>query len=108
MQIKLIILSIGLISGVFTNGQTPESKRVAEQVIDNVRQETISRANEMLDEKPVTVTASLCKRSAGGKHDFYSEGDYWWPDPPIPVARIFRKTAKQSGKFVDHRHAMIG
>lgn len=108
MQIKLIIFSIGLISGVFTNGQTPETKRLAEQVIDNVRQETISRANEMLDEKPVTVTASLCKRSAGGKHDFYSEGDYWWPDPANPGGPYIQKDGQTNPEnFVDHRHAMI-
>ena len=23
-------------------------------------------------------------RSAGGRHDFFSEGDYWWPDPANP------------------------
>ena len=23
-------------------------------------------------------------RSAGGPHDFFSEGDYWWPDPAEP------------------------
>lgn len=31
--------------------------------------------------KPITVTDSFCIRSAGTKNDFYSEGDYWWPNP---------------------------
>ncbi|HAQ18769.1 MAG TPA: hypothetical protein DCR40_05965 [Prolixibacteraceae bacterium] len=59
-----------------TRGETipaysqPMSK-LAKQVIDNVRNETIERAEQMMKEKPITVTASSCKRSAGAKNDFY-------------------------------------
>jgi hypothetical protein len=56
-----------------------------EKVIDNIRLQTISKADLLMKAPPVTVTASLCKRSAGGKNDFYSEGDYWWPDPANPT-----------------------
>lgn len=78
------------------------------QVIDNVRKETIARANEMMTEKPVTVTASSCKRSAGGLHDFYSEGDYWWPDPANPGGPYIQKDGQTNPEnFSDHRYAMI-
>src|SRR5688572_31437942 len=36
-------------------------------------------ADGYLNEAPITVTAAISPRSAGGKHDFFSEGDYWWP-----------------------------
>ena len=39
----------------------------------------LAKANSYLLEKPRTVTADLCERSRGDAHDFYSEGDYWWP-----------------------------
>lgn len=108
MQKKLIIVSISLILAVFTNGQTPEKHQLEKQVIDNVREETIRRAEELMSEKPVTVTASSCKRSAGGRHDFYSEGDYWWPDPANPGGPYIQRDGQTNPEnFVDHRHAMI-
>ena len=62
----------------------------------------------MVIENPVTVTASSCKRSAGGKHDFYSEGDYWWPDPAHPDGPYIQKDGQSNPEnFSDHRLAMI-
>jgi hypothetical protein len=81
---------------------------LSELVISNVQKETLDRANKMLHEKPVTVTASSCKRSAGGLHDFYSEGDYWWPDPSNPSAPYIQKDGQSNPEnFSDHRLAMI-
>lgn len=78
------------------------------KVIENVRQQTIQRADSFLQIVPVTVTASVCKRSAGGKHDFYSEGDYWWPDPENPDGPYIRKDGQSNpDNFSDHRLAMI-
>jgi hypothetical protein len=48
------------------------------------RSRVLTAANKYLVQAPVTVTASASPRSAGGKHDFFSEGDYWWPDPANP------------------------
>src|SRR6516225_1418802 len=48
------------------------------------RDRILKSAAEFLRDEPVTVTAFKCERSAGGPHDFYSEGDYWWPDPEHP------------------------
>jgi hypothetical protein len=78
------------------------------QVLENIRKETINRANQMVKEKPVTVTASSCKRSAGGLNDFYSEGDYWWPDPAKPDGPYIQKDGQTNPEnFSDHRYAMI-
>lgn len=81
---------------------------LSKQVIDNVRKESIERADKMMQEKPVTVTASSCKRSAGGLHDFYSEGDYWWPDPSKPDGPYIQKDGQSNPEnFSDHRLSMI-
>ncbi|HSM47476.1 MAG TPA: hypothetical protein VK872_06635, partial [Draconibacterium sp.] len=48
------------------------------------QQSIIKTATAYLDSLPVTVTSAFCERSTGGPHDFYSEGDYWWPDPENP------------------------
>lgn len=73
--------------------------------IDSKR--VIESADEYLKEEPVTVTAAECERSLGGKHDFYSEGDYWWPDPKDPNGPYIRKDGMTNPEnFKDHRRAM--
>ena len=72
------------------------------------RNRIMDKALSYLDEKPVTVTAFRAKRSAGGIHDFYSEGDYWWPDPDDPQAPYIRRDGLSNpDNFVAHRHAMV-
>ncbi len=44
------------------------------------RTRILAAANRFLSEQPVTVTASHSDRSKGGQHDYFSEGDYWWPN----------------------------
>ena len=61
-----------------------------------------------MNEKPVTITSFVCTRSAGGIHDFYSEGDYWWPDPENPNGPYIQRDGMTNpDNFVDHRKAMI-
>lgn len=61
-----------------------------------------------LDSIPVSVTDFVCERSAGGPHDFYSEGDYWWPDPENPDGPYIRRDGQTNPEnFVAHRLAMI-
>lgn len=85
-------------------GLSPVERKMAKEI----RKETIRRANSLLSEKPVTVTASHCSRSAGGIHDFYSEGDYWWPDPSNPEGAYIQKDGQSNpDNFSDHRLAMV-
>lgn len=73
-----------------------------------LRQQVLERAEADLDEPPVTVTAYRIDRSAGGIHDFYSEGDYWWPDPQNPDGPYIRRDGETNpDNFVEHRHAMV-
>jgi hypothetical protein len=51
---------------------------------DIERARIILPAEAFLRQPPVTVTSFPALRSAGGVHDFFSEGDYWWPDPKNP------------------------
>jgi hypothetical protein len=81
---------------------------LAQRIIKTVRDEIIKKADDFLKEEPVTVTASFCKRSAGGVHDFFSEADYFWPDPDHPDGPFIQKDGQSyPGVFSDHRHAMI-
>ena len=68
----------------------------------------IKTATQFIDSLPVTVTATFCERSAGGKHDFYSEGDYWWPDPQNPDGPYIQRDGETNpANFMAHRLAMI-
>src|SRR5437660_4008274 len=72
------------------------------------RPRVLKAANQYLGEKPVTVTASSSPRSAGGRHDFFSEGDYWWPDPANPEGPYIQRDGRiNPDNFVEHRRAMI-
>lgn len=65
-------------------------------------------ASGFLHERPVTITAYPAARSAGGLHDYFSEGDYWWPDPDHPSGPyIQRDGLTNPDNFVAHRHALI-
>ena len=53
-------------------------------VVEVERSRVLRAARRYLRDRPVTITAYRTARSSGGKHDYFSEGDYWWPDPDHP------------------------
>jgi len=68
----------------------------------------LNAASALLADKPITVTAESSPRSAGGPHDFFSEGDYWWPNPADPTGPYIQKDGMTNpDNFVAHRLAMI-
>jgi len=72
------------------------------------RPRVVPAADAYLKEQPITVTAAHSPRSAGGVHDFFSEGDYWWPDPSsTTMPYIQRDGMTNPDNFVAHRHAMV-
>jgi hypothetical protein len=72
------------------------------------RPRVLRAANRYLSEDPLTVTAASSPRSAGGRHDFFSEGDYWWPDPQHPDGPYIQRDGMSNpDNFVEHRRAMI-
>jgi Alginate lyase len=74
--------------------------------IDRAR--VLRAAEQYLRESPITITASSSPRSAGGKHDFYSEGDYWWPDPKNPNGPYIQRDGMSNpDNFVAHRNALM-
>ena len=68
----------------------------------------LTAAHRYLKEKPITITASRSSRSAGGLHDFFSEGDYWWPDPKDPGGPFIQRDGMTNPEnFVEHRRALM-
>ncbi|MGA2195556.1 MAG: alginate lyase family protein [Bryobacteraceae bacterium] len=72
------------------------------------RPRVLRAADRYLAGQPVTVTASSSPRSAGGPHDFFSEADYYWPDPKNPSGPyINRDGMSNPDNFLGHRRAMV-
>ena len=68
----------------------------------------LDAANRYLKETPVTITAYSSPRSSGGKHDYFSEGDYWWPDPKNAGGPYIQRDGESNpDNFNAHRLALI-
>ncbi len=86
-------------------GQRLGNSHAHEELVDRVGM--VAAADRLLTQIPVPITNFKCDRSAGGKHDFYSEGDYWWPNPDDPDGPYIRRDGQTNpGNFTAHREAM--
>lgn len=78
--------------------------------IDLVRIErarVLAAAEACLGQEPITITASSSPRSGGGVHDYFSEADYWWPDPLHPDGPyVQRDGLSNPDNFEGHRAAL--
>lgn len=82
--------------------------QLKKQVSGLLHAEIITRGNTALTQDPLTITSFIAERSTGNMHDFYSEGDYWWPNPISPDSAYIRHDGETNpDNFVAHRHAMI-
>ena len=72
------------------------------------RRRILAAANKYLSAQPITVTANHSPRSAGGLHDYFSQGDYWWPDPKHPGGPYIQHDGMSNPEnFNAHREAMV-
>lgn len=105
MRILIPALLFQLCSAWENEQAVPAARETA---IATLRSQIMEEAAWALKEQPVTVTAESCYRSAGSKHDFFSEGDYWWPNPlSADSPYIPRDGMTNPGNFTAHRQAMI-
>jgi hypothetical protein len=95
-----------LILGLLVNSIMAQPLRVEVAAVDRAR--VLKAANQYLNEKPVTITDSSSPRSAGGVHDFFSEADYWWPDPKNSDGPYIQRDGMSNpDNFVNHRRALM-
>ncbi|WP_374937781.1 alginate lyase family protein [Bacteroides clarus] len=82
-----------------------DSKKYVEEIL---KDDILEQAAMNLQESPVTITSFIAERSVGDCHDFYSEGDYWWPNPLDLEGPYVRRDGQTNPEnFVAHRQAMI-
>jgi hypothetical protein len=101
-------LLVGLLILLSSTIQAQEQADYSKAISKTLRFQVFKDAVWALLQEPVTVTASFSVRSAGGKHDFFSEGDYWWPNPQSSDSPYIQKDGMTNpDNFVAHRQAMI-
>jgi hypothetical protein len=67
----------------------------------------LKAANAFLLEKPDTITNYHSPLSPGGPHDYFSQSDYWWPDPANPTGSYIRRDGETNpDNFVAHRDVL--
>lgn len=112
---KRFLLILVIIAGMIGNQLCAAVRKsqdrppaVDKEVARTLKTLILKNAAWAMQQEPVTVTAESSPRSAGGKHDFYSEGDYWWSDPKNPDGPYIQKDGMTNPQnFVAHRLAMI-
>ncbi len=103
--LTIIFLALSSRCG-FAADAPPAAATVDVAAIDHER---ILRAGEgALKQEPLTITKFPAKYSDGGPNEFYSNGDYWWPNPAttngLPYVR--RDGESNPNNFMEHRLAL--
>jgi hypothetical protein len=99
-----VLLAVALVAAPAPHAHAQATRA---ELVRVERRRVLAAADRYLKEPPVTVTATRAERSTGGPHDFYSEGDYWWPDPKNPDGPYIRRDGETNPEnFVAHRDAM--
>jgi hypothetical protein len=88
---------------------TPLRKDEAYQLVARTDRERILKAAAAyITLKPETITAFPSDRSPGKLHDYFSQADYFWPDPKNPDGPYINRDGQSNpANFDDHRKAMI-
>ena len=77
---------------IFTGLTVYSGNPIKNKVLKVLQNKVLANANWALTQDPVTVTAVHAERSAGGIHDYFSEGDF--------VLAILTKHCKQTQSLV--------
>jgi len=77
-------------------------------VAETDRKRILEAANKYISQTPLTISAFPAPRSAGGLHDFYSQADYFWPNPKDPNGPYINRDGHSNPEnFDEHRKVMV-
>src|SRR5271170_2205810 len=77
-------------------------------VAETDHQRILKAAASYMALQPATITSFPSDRSPGGLHDYFSQADYFWPDPTNPDGPYVNRDGQSNpANFNDHRRAMI-
>jgi hypothetical protein len=86
----------------------PEKSDAFRLVAETDRKRVLEASAQYVSRTPLTITAFPAKRSAGGLHDFYSQADYFWPNPKDPNGPYINHDGQSNPEnFDEHRKVMV-
>jgi len=94
----------------FAFGLSRQSKKsdAFRLVSESDRRRILEAADKYISQAPLTITAFSAPRSAGGLHDFYSQADYFWPNPKDPNGPYINRDGQSNPEnFDEHRKVMV-
>ena len=95
----------GLAFGLLSHAEESDAFHL---VAKTDRRRILNAAARYVSNAPVTITAFPAKRSAGGLHDFYSQADYFWPNPKDPNGPYINRDGQSNPEnFDEHRKMMV-
>ena len=103
-------LSIALLLALTVGGQRARAgDTVSANVAEIDRGRILKAADAALTLEPVTITRFRATLSEGRANDFYSNGDYWWPNPNTTngLPYIQRDGQTNPENFVEHRRCLV-
>ncbi len=86
--------------------QTASSTHPDVAAID--RERVLNAAGRALGRAPTPLSSIAAPRSPGTLHDFYSEEEFYWPDPGSPQGpHVLRDGSRNPAAFTAHRDALL-
>jgi hypothetical protein len=86
----------------------PEQSASFRLVAETDRKRILEASAQYVSQTPLTITAFPAQLSPGGLHDFYSQADYFWPNPKDPKGPYINRDGQSNpSNFDEHRKAMV-
>lgn len=106
-SLRLVVL-LALPALAMQTGFSAPEPSLAQTVAENDRARILKLADEALKLKPPAVTDAIATNSEGGPHDFFSQGDYYWPNKTNATGLPYVGHDGESNPIVfsEHRMAM--
>ncbi len=94
---------------VSTHGEADDILNHPRGAVETLERPRVLKAAERyLHEQPETIVSTPASRSAGGLHDYFSEADYFWPDPKDPNGPYVNRDGESNpANFNAHRLLLI-
>lgn len=67
----------------------------------------VQNAKTSLEVEPVHITDTIAVNSPGNAHDYYSNGDYWWPNPETIDGLPYIRKDGESNPDNFHSHRLL-
>src|SRR5215475_10033270 len=103
--IFLVQAGLAFFLAVYSSAALADNLEHTVAQIDRAR--ILKLASEAMKLKPPAITDDIAANSAGGPHDFFSQADYFWPNPTNKSGPyIGRDGETNPDNFERHRMAM--